>query len=677
MPRFKTLIDWNNDGDFLDTNEDVSSNVQNDPGTNTTIGRDQYRDLTPPMAGKASVRLSNLDRKYSPDNGSSPLFGLLTPGKKAQIEQNYIVYAYSPYATDSFAYEGIGGLGSYVVKSGDMLSYDVMWQQTDSYASLDLSNGTTKLSGTGVTDQAGVSVALTTDFHSSAYQLWYNRRIPLSGLVGLTINQFLLSVHMPSSSGANVWGTFRWGTMVWGSQSARSAWFRNAAILDASGNVKFLIIDNPLTAPSMVISSVYDTSSISFSIGTYYLWSGYTDFITPRMELENQDVGLPMLGGLSRLIGVTISTQLYGTSTPITTDVAINAILDAVGWPNNSLPFGRNIETGLVSLNQWWLNQEDAFSALKALFWTEGPGCELFEDAQGRICFYNHNHKITNSAGNTSQSTISSTTTEPIFQRPFKYDSGQQNIINSANVTTKTRTQQNRSAVWNYGSILTLSPNQTFVVSFSTSDPCNNLSATISPGGYTVASGSVSSVTFNRTSGQFFTMTIVAGSSGASIAGPSSSFDTNGITVSANLWTVTATVNVVNTLDTSASQAIYGVIPFTDPIRSEISFLQAQDLVNAIVSIYQNPRKLVQLTVQGITPQRELQGLVRAIGDQITIVETAAGNALNAGFWIERIDHRISQSGMSFETSFGCEQVWANNYFIIGTSLLGTGVLGF
>ncbi len=51
---------------------------------------------------------------------------------------------------------------------------------------------------------------------------------------------------------------------------------------------------------------------------------------------------------------------------------------------------------------------------------------------------------------------------------------------------------------------------------------------------------------------------------------------------------------------------------------------------------------------------------------------------MNADFWIEQIEHRITQGGADHRTTFGLEKAPAQitGAFVIGTSLLGTGVLG-
>ena len=68
-------VDWNDDGDFSDANEDVTSDVLG-------LTLEHFRDLSSEHIEAARLELKNDDHKYSPPNGSSPLSGNLKPGRK-------------------------------------------------------------------------------------------------------------------------------------------------------------------------------------------------------------------------------------------------------------------------------------------------------------------------------------------------------------------------------------------------------------------------------------------------------------------------------------------------------------------------------------------------------------------------------------------------------------------
>lgn len=76
-------IDWNGDGDFADTGEDITSYVL---GVQTMRGRDFASQLTgQSRAGQCVILLDNRDGRFSRFNSSSPLYGNLLPGRKVRV----------------------------------------------------------------------------------------------------------------------------------------------------------------------------------------------------------------------------------------------------------------------------------------------------------------------------------------------------------------------------------------------------------------------------------------------------------------------------------------------------------------------------------------------------------------------------------------------------------------
>lgn len=80
----RVYVDWNDDGDFVDTYENVSDRVFAQPGITAVRGRDQVRALTPPAAGTFHTEIDNSSRDYSPENASSPIASYLYPGHKVR-----------------------------------------------------------------------------------------------------------------------------------------------------------------------------------------------------------------------------------------------------------------------------------------------------------------------------------------------------------------------------------------------------------------------------------------------------------------------------------------------------------------------------------------------------------------------------------------------------------------
>lgn len=82
---YEMCVDWDDDGDFLDTGEDVSSKVKWPVGFERGF-EDQLRH---PQAATLEMRLVDTDGKYSPENSSSPLYPNVEIGRKVRLRANY------------------------------------------------------------------------------------------------------------------------------------------------------------------------------------------------------------------------------------------------------------------------------------------------------------------------------------------------------------------------------------------------------------------------------------------------------------------------------------------------------------------------------------------------------------------------------------------------------------
>ena len=80
--RYQVLVDWNNDGDYSDTHEEISDDVLS---ITSEIGRDFSSQLTgKARAGSLEIIVKNNTGKYSPFNASSDLAGTLVPNRPIQ-----------------------------------------------------------------------------------------------------------------------------------------------------------------------------------------------------------------------------------------------------------------------------------------------------------------------------------------------------------------------------------------------------------------------------------------------------------------------------------------------------------------------------------------------------------------------------------------------------------------
>lgn len=84
---YKVYIDWAGDGTFTAVRDDITKRVL-DGRQPVTIayGRDTARSGSPISPGEAAFLINNQSRDYSPDNTSSPLNGLVIPGRGVYVK---------------------------------------------------------------------------------------------------------------------------------------------------------------------------------------------------------------------------------------------------------------------------------------------------------------------------------------------------------------------------------------------------------------------------------------------------------------------------------------------------------------------------------------------------------------------------------------------------------------
>lgn len=381
-------------------------------------------------------------------------------------------------------------------------------------------------------------------------------------------------------------------------------------------------------------------------VAATYAGVGYTlatcvlDDIAQEPALGTRAVRLPGLGMLSRLAGKRVTTALY---TGITTDAAIGAILDAAGWP----ALQRAIGIGQTTFAYWWLEDVDALDALRTILNSEGPGAALYERGDGYLVFENRHYRALTPRCTASVATFADSGAGPWHREPFALDPNLKGIINRAEVAVNVRIPAAETTIWTLGATLNLAANTTvtFAVRATSGDPFIGAIAPVLTTDYTLLAGS-SAITLDRTSGMTATLTITADAGGVIITG---------LRVRAQPLPATS-VRVANTTDTSASRAKYGVRTYAEPVWPEIDINLAQELCNAVVQSYQEPRASATITVEGADPAMLTHCLAREISDRVTVVEAQTG--LNTAMHIEHIKHEIGAVGRHV-TTFGLEKATA------------------
>lgn len=81
---YKVLVDWNNDGDYTDTYDDITTYVIS---CSWSRGRDYASQLTgKSTAGTITVVLNNESKIFSSFNVSSPIYGSILPGRRIRVQ---------------------------------------------------------------------------------------------------------------------------------------------------------------------------------------------------------------------------------------------------------------------------------------------------------------------------------------------------------------------------------------------------------------------------------------------------------------------------------------------------------------------------------------------------------------------------------------------------------------
>lgn len=90
---YRVLVDWDNDGNFLGTYDDI---VDDCLSIQVRRGRDYASQLTGnSTAGTLRATLKNADGKYSPNNVSSPIYGKIRPACRVAFALNSGSFPYS------------------------------------------------------------------------------------------------------------------------------------------------------------------------------------------------------------------------------------------------------------------------------------------------------------------------------------------------------------------------------------------------------------------------------------------------------------------------------------------------------------------------------------------------------------------------------------------------------
>ncbi len=343
-----------------------------------------------------------------------------------------------------------------------------------------------------------------------------------------------------------------------------------------------------------------------------------------------------VLDGWGKPGGERLSTPLYSG---IRTGTAIGVILDAIGWTGN-----RALDPGASVLPWWWVEGDDAASAVNALVAAEGLPSIAY--VQGNTFYFrDRHHRYLDARSTTSQATFTQIVppaTGPVGQirikrDSFLYNDGLKYLINSVSFEVPLRQTKSPAEVWSTDSPISLSAGESTTVYASASDPF--YSAYVSD--LTLRFGTVTA-TLGRDSGA--AVPIVLTASTAAVV--------DRLAVSAIAVPVTRTVKVE--VEDATSVAAYGRQSWTEGSPAFINAYDAKAIATRLAAIYASRRPSLTFTISGYTDAIRQSLLALRISDRITVRNDLWG--INGDFVIERLVYEIRQLDL-LEVTIGAQVV--------------------
>lgn len=661
---WRIWVDWNDNGTWGETSgtyrEDVTGDVLDlDWRWGKPMG--SFRNLHRPQPAQLSLTLGNEDRRYSPGNTQSPLYGNLTAGRR--------VWASFAYPLDSFAGADGQDLHRRPVAQGDMA-----WAKVSTGpAALTLSQGC-------VVATAGTDGALyTLDFAEADAHLGFTFRRESNGSSGVALrvlNQWdYLRVKFGSTATLLEDVTFgfpsflrRGDPLVAGREyfieiDMHGSSVRLYATDLTNGDAdRKVILDGGGTAGNVAATKhgIWHDGSTAAANDRWDDFGGWRSFfhgslvrISPERDPELGQVCRCRAEDDLRMLQQRPLYNLFNQRL-LTPATIANGILTWAGFNSNF----RHLDQGqtLVASSPRALWRISAAAALSDL--AEEENGRIYVDGRGYFCLEANDHRRSGPHVAT-RATLQDTSANGAYFSDLKWDEGSENVENLVVFRYRQAASQGAQEIWRLRDVPAIPAGESrdFLAESGSYDAVDSIRVPIATTDYTANSRSGGDGDDLTDS---ITVTLPHVTAGA-LAAPSDDYVGRGtvVRVANGHATAAAYITMLKLVadrayqapdptsyraEDIASQAARGLRAHTVECRFIDHYDAARVAANARLAERRRPHNRLSLTIPGGTNDNLAQIAHRVLSDRITVV--SSNPAINADFYIEGMELRaISRTG--------------------------------
>lgn len=641
-------------------------------------GRDQARSLQPVTPGTAKFDVDNVSRAYSPENASSPLYGLLGPGREMLIEATVAdkVYVMFNASVDDFdldpnagswkaKFSGLDGLA----RLKNMPASTAVYPGLRTGAAINVLLDAIGWEGARDLDPGGTTIrwwCAETDDAFNELQAIVAAEGPAAFVtIGIDGEFIFRDRHhrLIRDASVSVQATFRdtgpFGAMYHplvdtgtrtvsgglGTSDSNHTYTNTGSAADysvGSGKLKHSLGSVNVTRWSTTGSATNVDVQGAFSTSVAATGAAQQAALTGRFIDASNNYHVRADLGTSGSVTVNLIRVLAGVSTTLTSATSPLTYSAGVELMARLQIFGSQLR-GMVwpasgtRPTAWDVSTTDTSLA--------GPGALGFAS--------------TLATGNTNTLPVTmswDSLNEQVFEHdpPFAINLGWRDLVNSVDIDITDREPTGSpEKIWDDDTSFTLASGQTRSIEVTATDPFwavetptlgTVTDVPVSDPDFVTTGAGTPVVTFNRTSGKAITMQVAA--SGGSVNVLSMRLRAHPVKS-----TTTQKVHREDAASISVTRGPRGMKPSTTLLNR----LDAEAVADLILG--QRARRLPVVTFRvtnGTSGQLEQQ-LSRELSDRVRVIDSETG--LDADCFIERISHTISDEGNTLETAFMAEKI--------------------